>query len=179
MDKISADYVVGLVDGQGNFSVILSHKRHYPKFVLNSKSQFIVRQMRDFFRVGKIAVQRPRKKAHSTIYAYTVARHDEIGVIVDFFTLNRPIVKAKEFERFKECYLNWKPKFVKRGREENIRALNNAIRLYREGVSINDIVAQTNVDLKKLYSVLRTQGLRRYKKASEVGPAERPRLARL
>ncbi|MGQ9781520.1 MAG: LAGLIDADG family homing endonuclease [Nitrososphaeria archaeon] len=176
MDKISPDYVVGFVDGQGNFSAVLSHNHRYPKFVVISKNQLIIKQLREFFKVGRIAVQKPKRKAHSTMYVYMVARHEEIGVIVDFFTSNPPIVKAKEFERFKECFLNWKPMFVRRGREENVRALNNAIRLYREGASIKDIVAQTKVDLKKLYSILRAQGLRRYKKASKIGPAHRARL---
>ena len=65
---------------------------------------------------------------------------------------------------------------VKRSREDSIKALNEAIKLYKEGSSIKDITAKTNVDLKKLYSVLRIEGLKRYNKASKAGPNQRIRL---
>jgi len=176
MDKISPDYLVGFVDGQGNFSIILSHNHYYPKFVVTSKNQVMIRRTQGFFGVGKIYILKPKKASHSTIYVYTVTKYDELKTIIDFFSINPPMVKSKEFQRFKDCFINWKLKFIKRGREESIKSLNEAIRLYREGVSIKNIVTKTNVDLKKLYTVLRIEGLKRYNKASRFGPSQRIRL---
>ena len=173
---ISPDYVIGFVDGQGSFSIIFSHKHYYPKFFVTSKNNIMIRRIQAFFGVGKISVLKPKKVTHSAIYVYSVTRYDELKRIIDFFSINPPMVKSKEFEKFKNCFLNWKLKFVKRSREDSIKALNEAIKLYKEGSSIKDITAKTNVDLKKLYSVLRIEGLKRYNKASKAGPNQRMRL---
>ncbi len=164
---ISPDYVVGFVDGQGNFSIILSHNHYYPKFFVTSKNNIIIRRIQAFFGVGKISVLKPKRVTHHAIYVYSVTKYDELKSIIDFFSINPPLAKSKDFEKFKNCFLNWKLKFVKRSREDSIKSLNTAIKLYKEGASIKDITAKTNVDLKKLYSVLRINGLKRYNRASK------------
>jgi hypothetical protein len=176
MDKISPDYLIGYIDGQGNFSIISSHNHYYPKFVVTSKNQVMIRKIQDFFGVGKISALKPRKATHSTIFVYTVTKYDELKKIIDFFSINPPMAKSKEFEKFKNSFISWKLKFIKRDREESIKVLHEAIQLYKDGASIKDIVTKTNVDLKKLYSVLRTEGLKRYNKASKPGPSQRMRL---
>ena len=166
MTKITSDYIVGYVDGRGSFSIIKSHNHQYPKFAITSKDTLLIRYIQNFFNIGKISTIKPKKRSHDTIYVFIVVKYDEIKIIVDFFTNNSPIENKQKFERFKECFLNWKPKFIKREREESIKALNEALDMYKEGVPIKDIVSKTSIDLKKLYIILRTHDIRRYNKSN-------------
>jgi len=169
MAIITPDYLLGFIDGQGNFSTISSHNRYYPKFVVTSKSQSMIKQIQSFFGVGKVSIIQPKKASHSVIFVYSVTKYEEVKVIIEFFTKYSPIIKAKEFQRFKECFENWKPKFIKRKRGEGIKALNEAIKMYKDGVPVKEIVKNTNVDLKKFYSVLNSYGIKRYRKPSKGG----------
>ncbi|MEM3404368.1 MAG: LAGLIDADG family homing endonuclease [Nitrososphaeria archaeon] len=169
MPIITPDYILGFVEGQGNFSIISSHNRFYPKFVVTSKSQSMIKQIQSFFGVGKVSIIQPKKASHNVIFVYSVTKYEEVKVIIDFFTKHSPIVKAKEFQKFKECFDRWRPKFIKRKREEGMKSLNDAIKMYKEGVPIKEIIKSTRVDLKKFYSVLNIYGVRRYKKPSKGG----------
>ena len=105
--KITAEYVVGLVDGEGCFYVhLLPPSQHlYAKNYTVRHSFFIklmeddlplLREIRKFFGCGNIHVQRDRRKNHRTCYRYDVAAIKDLREkIIPFFD-KQPLRSQKQ-----------------------------------------------------------------------------------
>ena len=114
---LSADYVVGLVDGEGSFTVYIRNpdsskivKRRVvvePKFYVKlvEKDKDILYELRKFFGCGSIYFQKDNRPNHQNCYRYEVFRWDELGnIIVPFFRKHKLRLnsKRKDFELFSD-----------------------------------------------------------------------------
>ncbi len=118
MQKITPDYIVGLVDGEGSFTVYVRDphldqgqiKRRVvvePKFYLKliEKDKEILDSLQQFFGCGSVYFQKDSRPNHQNCYRYEVYnRNDLLTVIIPFFKkyrLHFPS-KRKDFELFCE-----------------------------------------------------------------------------
>ena len=102
-------YIVGLVDGEGCFSISVKKQENTrfgwvvdPVFHLTQKkeSQAILELLQRVFKCGRII---PKPGQEETLLQYTVeARRHLAEKIIPFFKKNKPIIKWKEFEAFAE-----------------------------------------------------------------------------
>ncbi|MCS7185072.1 MAG: hypothetical protein NZ870_04030 [bacterium] len=162
MDKIDAAYVLGIVDCLGHFTLVDYKGYCYPKFVVYTQNRSIAQILYSFFNIGKIIEKsKDRKK---TLYIYYVSKYDELKEIVNFFENHKLNIKYNEFNRFRDFFITWHPKIQRRSREENVKALKTAIKMYKEGYPIKEIILKTRVSLNRLYMVLKSYNLKRYNK---------------
>ena len=112
---LSLDYIVGLVDGEGSFTVYIRNpnlkkniKRRVkaePRFYLKlgERDRNILYKLKDFFRCGNVYFQRDKRKNHQDCYRYEVANRDDLNtIIVPFFKKNKLqlMSKLKDFKIF-------------------------------------------------------------------------------
>lgn len=165
MDKIDPNYVLGIVDCLGHFTLLNYNGYHYPKFIVYTQNREIVETLYSFFNIGKIIKKsKDRKKP---LYVYYVSKYEELKQIVNFFESHRPNIKYKEFIHFRNFFKSWQPKIQRRSREESIKALETAIKMYKDGYPIKEIILKTRVSLNRLYLVLKSYNLKRYNKYND------------
>lgn len=110
---LSADYIVGLTDGEGSFTVYLnppnkSHGsvnyrvqcRYYIK--LREDDLPLLEKVRDFWNCGKIYFQKEYRKNQRDNYRYEVFNYQQLKDIVIPFFLKHPLQskRIKDFELF-------------------------------------------------------------------------------
>ena len=109
------NYIVGLVDGEGSFTVYIRNpnlktkiKRRVktePKFYLKliEKDKDILYKLKNFFGCGNVYFQKDRRKNHQDCYRYEVGnRHDLEKIIIPFFKKHQLKLasKRKDFKIF-------------------------------------------------------------------------------
>ena len=114
---LNPNYIVGLVDGEGSFSVYIRNPdlkkdvkrraRAEPRFYLklNERDKDILYKLKNFFGCGNVYFQRDKRKNHQNCYRYEVAnRNDLEKIITPFFRRNKLRIKSKrnDFEIFCE-----------------------------------------------------------------------------
>ena len=114
MQNINPDYIIGLVDGEGSFTVYVRNPSKVslsrrvqvePKFYLKliEKDKKILYQLKDFFGCGSVYFQKDTRPNHQNCYRYEVYnRNDLKSVIIPFFQkyiLKFPS-KKKDFDIF-------------------------------------------------------------------------------
>lgn len=114
MQILNPEYIVGLVDGEGSFTVYvrnpskISHNRRVqvePKFYLKliEKDKEILEALQIYFGCGSVYFQKDNRPNHQNCYRYEVYnRNDLKSVIIPFFRrhqLKFPS-KRKDFEIF-------------------------------------------------------------------------------
>jgi len=106
--SLNPDYIVGLVDGEGSFTIFVrdpdSKKkvkrrvRVEPRFYLKliEKDKEILYQLKKFFGCGNVYYQPDKRQNHQNCYRYEVVnRSDLVGVIIPFFTKHQLKLKSK------------------------------------------------------------------------------------
>lgn len=96
--KLSEDYIVGLVDGEGSFTAYVRNPRDSsvrirrvkvePRFYIKliEKDKNILFALRAYFRCGNVYFQRDQRKNHQNCYRFEVGnRADLENVIIPFF----------------------------------------------------------------------------------------------
>ncbi len=130
--EVSADYIVGLTDGEGCFYVNVSDSARYRNSTrvglnfhikLSAKDRSLLEKIKRTFRCGNVYFQKEKRKNHTQCYRYTVASHrDIIGVIVPFFSKHslQSDSKKENFELFRKVSEKVKEKkhLTKQGIEE-------------------------------------------------------------
>ncbi len=111
---MNSHYVVGLVDGEGSFSVFvrkpysINSKRRVlvePKFFVKliEKDKAVLEALQKFFGCGRVYFQKDRRANHQNCYRFEVFnRNDLRNIIIPFFRKN-PLQfpsKKKDFELF-------------------------------------------------------------------------------
>jgi hypothetical protein len=109
---ISADYIIGLVDGEGSFYVrINKDKRRRNKVELKfsvklrHQDKEILEQLQKFFDCGNIYLQKDKRPNHTDCYRFEVnKKEDIIKKIIPFFEKNYPKIQSRkrDFELFKQ-----------------------------------------------------------------------------
>ena len=117
MHKLNPYYVVGLVDGEGSFTVYVRHPdnithpkrrvRIEPKFFLKliEKDKEILYSLQNFFGCGKVYFQKDNRPNHQHCYRYEVHNRSELSsIIIPFFKRYVPLLssKRKDFEIFSQ-----------------------------------------------------------------------------
>lgn len=115
MQNLSIDYVVGLVDGEGSFTIYVRNPDAEktavrrvlvePKFYLKliERDQAVLYALQDFFGCGSIYLQKDKRPNHQQCYRYEVFRWEELTtVIIPFFTEHQLKFESKrqDFELF-------------------------------------------------------------------------------
>ena len=106
---LSPNYIVGLVDGEGSFTVYIRNpdiekkaKRRVmvePRFYLKliERDKEILYELKSFFNCGNVYFQRDTRKNHQNCYRYEVAnRNDIVSVIIPFFKKHPLRFKSKQ-----------------------------------------------------------------------------------
>ncbi len=115
--KITKDYIVGLVDGEGSFTVYMRDLEHSkeikrrvriePRFYLKlvEKDKLILEALKRFFGCGNVYFQKDSRINHQHCYRFEVTnRQDLNSVIIPFFKENilKFPSKRKDFDIFCE-----------------------------------------------------------------------------
>lgn len=98
---LSADYIVGLTDGEGSFTAYIRSpvKRHGAKnyrvechyyIKLRDDDKNLIRKIKQFFGIGRISLQKDNRPNHHDCYRYEVTNLKEITkIIIPFFDKHR------------------------------------------------------------------------------------------
>jgi len=115
MQNLNPDYIVGLVDGEGSFTVYIrdpklprSVKRRVtvePKFYIKliEKDKAILDQLQQYFGCGSVYFQKDNRPNHQHCYRYEVYNRDDLlKVIIPFFKKHQLHFASKrhDFEVF-------------------------------------------------------------------------------
>ncbi len=112
---LNQDYIVGLIDGEGSFTVYIrnpyinknikrrvkAEPRFYVKLI--EKDKKILYKLKEFFGCGNVYFQKDTRKNHQNCYRYEVANRDDLKtVIIPFFRKNKLEFpsKKKDFKIF-------------------------------------------------------------------------------
>lgn len=113
---LNPEYVMGLVDGEGSFTVYLRNPdeekmikrrvRAEPRFYLKliERDKSILYELIDFFGCGNVYYQKDTRRNHQNCYRYEVANREDLRkVIIPFFERYRLKLasKRKDFEIFR------------------------------------------------------------------------------
>jgi len=114
---IKADYVVGLVDGEGSFCVHVATKQSSPKRRARVELRFflklierdlaVLEKLKEFFQCGAIYFQQDQRPNHQNCYRFEVFNRTELKeIIIPFFEKHpfRTVSKQKDFKIFKEIF---------------------------------------------------------------------------
>lgn len=135
MKNLNPDYIIGLVDGEGSFTVYVrdplkvSVSRRVqvePKFYLKliEKDKEILYQLKQYFGCGSVYFQKDSRLNHQNCYRYEVYNRSELrNIIIPFFKKNilRFPSKKKDFVIFSKMF-----KMIERGehlKESGLRKL--------------------------------------------------------
>ena len=108
---LQEDYIVGLVDGEGSFSVRIPNTKRRAKveltfsLKLRHQDKEILEELKQFFGCGNIYIQRDKRENHSLCYRFEVHNKKEIiKNIIPFFEKNSPKIQSRktDFELFKQ-----------------------------------------------------------------------------
>ena len=115
IQKLNPEYVVGLVDGEGSFTVyvrnpdvektvarrVVVEPKFYIKLIERDKE--ILYALKDFFGAGSVYFQKDTRPNHQHCYRYEVFRWEELQtIIIPFFREHqlRFVSKRNDFEVF-------------------------------------------------------------------------------
>ena len=115
MDMLSNDYIVGLIDGEGSFTVYVRNPKDFsarkrrvkvePRFYIKlvEKDKKILYQLKKFFGCGNVYFQKDNRRNHQQCYRYEVANRAHLEeVIIPFFRKHKLQFpsKQKDFNLF-------------------------------------------------------------------------------
>ena len=105
---LNPEYIVGLVDGEGSFTVyirnpkttkeVIRRVRAEPKFYLKliERDKDILYKLKDFFGCGNVYFQKDIRPNHQHCYRYEVAHRDDLeNIIIPFFKSHQLRLKSK------------------------------------------------------------------------------------
>ncbi len=107
MKNLKPDYIAGLVDGEGSFTVYVKNDkfnrserrvRVEPKFYLKliEKDKEILYKLKQFFGCGSVYFQKDTRPNHQNCYRYEVYNRDNLNdIIIPFFQKNRLKLSSK------------------------------------------------------------------------------------
>lgn len=103
-------WIVGFVDGEGTFSVSINKNpttssgwQIFPEFVITqgAKSMFVLEEIKDFFKCGKIYVNRRHDNHKEDLYRYCVRSFEDLEKSIVPFFQKHPLRTAKKNDFYK------------------------------------------------------------------------------
>lgn len=116
MFMLKAEYITGLTDGEGSFTVYIFDGKHTerqrrariePKFYLKlvEEDKDILYQLKQHFGCGNVYLQKDKRRNHKDCYRYEVTKREDLQkIIIPFFKAN-PVkfaTKQRDFQIFCE-----------------------------------------------------------------------------
>ena len=106
---VNSNYIVGLVDGEGSFTVYIKNPakqlengrrvKAEPRFYLKliEKDKEILYKLKKFFGCGNVYFQKDTRSNHQNCYRYEVTDRDDLEkIIIPFFKSNKLNLKSKQ-----------------------------------------------------------------------------------
>mgnify|MGYP001571123282 FL=1 len=112
---LTKDYIVGLVDGEGSFTVYVRDERipktakrrvkAEPRFYLKlvERDRKILEQLKSYFGCGNVYFQKDTRRNHQHCYRFEVTNRDHLRKIIIPFFEDNPLrfpSKRRDFEIF-------------------------------------------------------------------------------
>jgi stalled ribosome rescue protein Dom34 len=113
---LKAEYITGLIDGEGSFTVYVNNGKNTerkrrtriePKFYIKlvEEDKDILYQLKQYFGCGNVYFQRDKRQNHKDCYRYEVTKREDLQkIIIPFFKTN-PVkfaTKQRDFKIFCE-----------------------------------------------------------------------------
>ncbi len=108
--SVSADYIVGLTDGEGCFYVLINKSSSYRTgsgvhlhfhIKMQEADRALLLKVRDTLECGAVYFQNEKRRNHVQCYRYTVSSHrDILNKIVPFFQ-EHPLQSVSKMKNFK------------------------------------------------------------------------------
>lgn len=115
MEKLNPNYIVGLVDGEGSFTIYVKdpdsskevrrRTKVEPRFFLKliEKDKEVLYELKKFFGCGNVYFQGDKRANHQDCYRFEVANRNDLDkIIIPFFKKNSLMLRSKkgDFEIF-------------------------------------------------------------------------------
>lgn len=111
MEKLCAEYIVGLVDGEGSFTVYVKDPDSFkqvkrrtkvePRFYLKliERDRNILYELKKFFGCGNVYFQGDKRTNHQDCYRFEVTSRDDLqSIIIPFFRKNSLMLRSKRYD---------------------------------------------------------------------------------
>ena len=113
--NLSKDYIVGLVDGEGSFTVYIKNPQYSkkverrvkaePRFYIKliERDKKILYELKKYFVCGNVYFQKDTRPNHQNCYRFEVTKRDDLEkIIIPFFKANklRLSSRLKDFNIF-------------------------------------------------------------------------------
>ena len=108
-EMLNPDYIAGLVDGEGSFTVYIKNlqnnkeierrTRAEPKFYIKliEKDKKILYDLKEYFACGNVYFQKDMRPNHQNCYRYEVTKRDDLEkIIIPFFKKNKLQFNSKK-----------------------------------------------------------------------------------
>jgi len=113
---LSADYIIGLIDGEGSFTAYINHDQNpdrkrrvriEPKFYIKlvEEDKKILYQLKECFGCGHVYFQKDSRPNHKDCYRYEVGKREDLRkIIIPFFEKNqlRLATKKRDYSIFRK-----------------------------------------------------------------------------
>lgn len=125
MDNLNSNYIIGLTDGEGSFTIYVKNPeskklverrtRVEPKFFLKliDKDKAILFQFKKFFGCGNVYFQKDKRPNHQNCYRFEVSNRNDLNkVIIPFFQKHPLKLRSKAYDFVVFCRIM---KMINRG----------------------------------------------------------------
>ena len=133
------DYIVGLVDGEGSFTIYVrdpDHKKSVmrrvvvePRFYIKliEQDKLILEELKAYFKCGNVYIQKDARLNHQTCYRFEVANRKHLSeIIIPFFKENPPKFPTKQRDFTLFCQMM---ELIDKGEHLNLIGLRNLFEL--------------------------------------------------
>ena len=106
---LKSDYIVGLIDGEGSFTVYIKNPKNQkkverrtkaePRFYVKliEKDKSILYELKKYFGCGNVYFQKDTRPNHQNCYRYEVTKRDDLEkIIIPFFKKNKLQFNSKQ-----------------------------------------------------------------------------------
>lgn len=107
--NLKDEYITGFVDGEGTFNIVKYDKgRTGPQFLVFNTNLKILKQIKETLHIKSPIFEVSRTKdvikRRRKCYRLQARSKDDIAKVVAHFDQNPPIVKEKDYKKFREAY---------------------------------------------------------------------------
>jgi hypothetical protein len=110
--KLDPKYIVGFVDGEGTLNVVrYPDGRIRPQFLVFNTNKEILESIKETLELNapifKVSRVNDKIKRRKDCFRLQARSKNDITKVIKFFENNKPVVKIKDYEIFKQAFLSW------------------------------------------------------------------------
>jgi transposase len=171
--KLSAEYIVGFVDGEGSFTWTRRQLKTgtvlRPVFNICNNNLDILMAIREYLHGAGWITKRQDRKSPNPNYIYTVKNYNEITeIIIPFFDEHPLIVKADDYNFFRKLATEWKPQKRIHVKGYWKKLEKSIVADYKRGLSWKEIITKYDISCPVLCKILERNKLRRRRDNSDL-----------